>query len=74
MSATNPPAASCHARVGNEKNATGGTVYVVASDSANDTTATNPRPARYGKCDVAELERERRITQPIARINAGHTR
>ena len=44
--ATSAPAPSCQARVGSEKNATGGAQYVKTTDSPNDRATTNVRTIR----------------------------
>src|SRR3954447_16718036 len=51
LSATSPPAASCQAREGREKNAHGGNVVVQWSSTTNEATATTASTARYGVTD-----------------------
>ena len=48
-SATRPPAASSHARVGSEKNAHGGEVRVHSTAVANEAAATNAEDHRVGR-------------------------
>ncbi len=78
--AIRPPAASCQARVGREKNATGAMVWVVISDAVNEAAATSANATRYGVVDADEVvsvlarRRVRAISQAVAMISGGHTR
>ncbi len=76
--ATRPPTASCHARVGNEKNATNGTTWVTTNDSAKDPAEMRASMVRKGRgeevASVLVRRRIMRISHAVKRINAGHTR
>ena len=76
-SATSPPAASSQARVGSEKNAQDGDVWVHNTAAASDAAPTNARTTAYGMRRIASRTRAargRRTSHAVPMINTGHTR
>src|SRR5580693_2086439 len=72
--ATRPPTANSQARVGSEKNAQGGDVWVQITAAVNDATVTNVRTTTNGVGRNAVFLRTRRTSHAVPMINTGQTR